>query len=294
MNDPLVSIIVPTYNRSHLVIETLESIRAQRYANIELIIVDDGSKDDTAAVVTAWADEHRDRFPSLIVHPFPANKGKSEAVNYGFDHCSGALIMVFDSDDVLLPDAIGRQVEHLRQHPEIDCLACGAYLLQGDERTTTLFHPLRSKGDCSDIVAAYGDIFLNGNPVVSSSVLMKRAVVKGTGHLLPQLRICHDWDYWIRVARHFTVGSMDTPVLYYRINSDGSISQNKWKLFMEVMMVYELHHRRYGWSERMRALLYQIKYHLWLSRNDRSYRQFLRIAFSGSWLILRYALGGRT
>lgn len=293
MNEPLVSIIVPTYNRAALVPETLESIRRQTYQRIELLVIDDGSTDDTVAVVTEWVERHKDRFTSAVVHPLGENKGKSEAVNYGFDHFTGRYVMVFDSDDVLIEDAIEKQVAYFREHPDVDCLCAGAYLMHGSTRTTEQFHPYRGLGNIDDLNRHHGDFFLKGNPIISSTVLMKRHVVKETGLLEPLLRITHDWEYWIRVTEKFTFALLNEPVMYYRANADGSISQNKLKLFLEVMTVCSLFGGRYSRFVLMRSVLYQIKYHLWLAKNDGAWDQASKIAYYGVKYFFRFLLRWR-
>jgi glycosyltransferase involved in cell wall biosynthesis len=281
MTNPLVSIIIPTYNRAGLVVETLESIREQTYPELELLVIDDGSKDDSVPIVRRWVEQHRSRFRSVQLIANPFNQGKSAVVNQGFDTVTGEYVMVFDSDDLLLPDAISAEVAFFQQHPEVDSLCAGAMLLSGDVRTGIQFHSMREGPDSTDIAKTYGDLFLKGNAVISSTVVMKREVMKRTGYFNTELRVTHDWDYWIRISRNFRFGFLNTPVVYYRVNSDGSISQNKMSLFNEVLKVMRIHAPRYSKQEMLLMMLRQIRGHMFLAKNDRNWPQCCQIAVYG-------------
>lgn len=107
-NQPLVSIIIPTYNRAHLIGETLDSILAQTYTNWECIVVDDGSTDDTEALMAKYIAKD-DRFQ---YHHRPADRlpGGNAARNYGFELSKGEFVQWFDDDDIMLSDKIEKQV----------------------------------------------------------------------------------------------------------------------------------------------------------------------------------------
>lgn len=281
MSEPLVSIIVPTFNREDLVLETLESIRTQTYPELELLIIDDGSTDGTMRIAQQWAEQGRARFKSLRVVPNVENRGKSAVVNQGFDLVAGDYVMVFDSDDLLVPEAIAIEMQFLLRNEGVDCVCAGAMLMAGSVKTMKVFHAMSEGPDSTDIVKSYGDLLFRGNPVISSTVLMKRSVVQATGYFDTALRISHDWDYWIRITMRFRMGFVNTPIVHYRINSDGSISQNKYSLFNDVLMVIQKHAARYHRKQVMIMLYRQIRNHLWLSKNDKDPVQMLKILLLG-------------
>lgn len=111
MIKPIVSIIIPTYNRSHLIIETLKSIQEQVYKNWECIIVDDHSTDDTEKIVSKFISD-KPRF-SLHQRPLDKSKGANACRNYGFEKSSGVYVIWFDSDDIMLPEMIDVMVKEL-------------------------------------------------------------------------------------------------------------------------------------------------------------------------------------
>ncbi len=121
---PLVSIIIPNYNRANLIGETLDSILAQTYDNWECIIVDDGSTDNSKEVIQKYVDKD----PRFQFHKRPAErpKGANACRNYGFELSKGKYIKWFDSDDILLPDCLEKQVEFLENNPEYDFVAVKA------------------------------------------------------------------------------------------------------------------------------------------------------------------------
>ena len=120
----LVSIIIPTYNRAYLIGETLESILAQNYKIWECIIVDDGSNDNTATLI----DEYVKKDNRFQYHQRPVDriKGANACRNYGFELSKGEYIKWFDSDDIMHPDFLQKQVLVLEQNVELDFCACFA------------------------------------------------------------------------------------------------------------------------------------------------------------------------
>jgi glycosyltransferase involved in cell wall biosynthesis len=108
---PLVTIITPAYNRASFLDETIQSILSQNYPNIEYIVLDDGSKDNTKEVV--------EKYQSQIVFELHTNMGETRTVNKGFEMARGDIIGVINSDDPLLPDAIRSIVEFMQSHPNI-------------------------------------------------------------------------------------------------------------------------------------------------------------------------------
>jgi alpha-1,3-rhamnosyltransferase len=112
-NDPLVSIIVITYNSSKYVIETLESVKTQTYKNIELIISDDCSVDNTVEICRSWLTLNKDRFARFLIITVDINSGISANCNRGFSAASGKWLKATAGDDLLLPDAIENFVKYV-------------------------------------------------------------------------------------------------------------------------------------------------------------------------------------
>ena len=114
---PLISIIIPAYNRAHLISETLDSILAQTFKNWECIIVDDGSTDKTKEVVSEYVDKDS-RF-HFYTRPVGKIKGPNSCRNFGFEKSKGEFINWFDSDDLLLPTAIEERLNSFEENTDV-------------------------------------------------------------------------------------------------------------------------------------------------------------------------------
>jgi glycosyltransferase involved in cell wall biosynthesis len=118
---PLVSVIVPFFDVAPFLAEAIESVRAQTYANWELLLCDDGSTDGSSDIARAYAERDPARIRHLV-HDGAAHQGASAARNLGLRHARGELIALLDGDDVWLPGKLAEQVAILQQHPEADAL----------------------------------------------------------------------------------------------------------------------------------------------------------------------------
>lgn len=124
MNNKIVSIIVPAYNRAKEIVPTLETIVSQTYPTCEIIIVDDGSTDNTSEVVKSYISNYNGSFMIRLVSE--ENKGLAAARNFGFSHAKGDYILFFDSDDFMLPNRVERQVKSIEEE-SADCSAAAFY-----------------------------------------------------------------------------------------------------------------------------------------------------------------------
>ena len=119
---PVVSIIIPTYNRSHHLRKAIDSALAQSFTDIELIVVDDGSKDDTGELVRNYAD-------ARIQYLHQENAGRSAARNAGMEASAGRFISLLDDDDIHFPHKLHHQMAFLAAHPYLDAVASAGYLI---------------------------------------------------------------------------------------------------------------------------------------------------------------------
>ena len=138
---PLVSVVIPTYNRSTWVIGAIESIRRQTFDNLEIIVVDDGATDDTAGRVTAQSAED-----PRVSYLYQANRGVSAARNAGLARARGEFIAFLDSDDLWLPQKLARQLD-LLEKPDVDVVYCDfAMIDENGERLSDRPARPRSRG----------------------------------------------------------------------------------------------------------------------------------------------------
>jgi glycosyltransferase involved in cell wall biosynthesis len=191
---PLVTAIIATYKRAALVPRAIESVRNQTYSNLEIIVVDDGSPDDTESVVRAIPDE-RIRY---IRHE--KNKGLPAGRNTGIRAAKGEYIAFLDDDDEWRADKIERQLKSIRNY---DAVLCGVLV----DNWRLSIHP-RSTISLDD---------LRRGSFEPSGMMVRAALIK---RLLfdEALRQGEDWDAFIRIAQHGTIGYDPEPMLLY---SDG-------------------------------------------------------------------------
>jgi glycosyltransferase involved in cell wall biosynthesis len=189
MSLPLVSIIIPTYNRSHLIGETLDSIIAQTYIKWECIIVDDGSKDNPDILLKKYSDNDK-RF-RFYKRPPDKLKGGNAARNYGFVKSRGDFIQWFDSDDLMLEDFLTKKMELFAKNNELDFVFCG-FETFGANKTLKKNYKGLSKS-CLENIFLKERITLN-----TQSFLFKRSAVEQVC-FDENLKRSQDLDFLFRV-----------------------------------------------------------------------------------------------
>lgn len=182
---PLVSVIIPTYNRATFVRQAIDSVLAQTYPDIELIVVDDGSDDDTLAVI-------RDVASALTLIQQP-HAGVSAARNCGVAACSGEWVAFLDSDDLWLPGKLAAQMALLQKQPEIQaCYTDEIWIRHGVRVNPKQIHAKHT-----------GWLFLPSLPrciISPSSILMRRQLWERLGGFDERLPACEDYDLWLRLT----------------------------------------------------------------------------------------------
>ena len=126
---PFVSVVVPAYNRADLIVGAMESVFMQTCRPLELIIVDDGSTDDTRKRILEWAALHNKKTYFEVQYMYQENQGANAARNLGIQHAKGKLIAFIDSDDRWLPDKLEKQVPLFFNAPQVGAVYCGIGLI---------------------------------------------------------------------------------------------------------------------------------------------------------------------
>lgn len=200
MNE-LVSVIIPTYNRSHLVTEAIDSVLAQTYTNIEIIVVNDGSTDDTEEKLQPYMDK--------IVYIKKEKGGLSSALNMGLRVANGEYIARLDDDDSFMPDKVKRQLETFAEDPEIGLVTCGYFIIDEVGRPSSVKSVSGFK--------KYGpflSLLLMEWGTYPSTVILRREVHDQVG--LYKNIFCEDLEMFLRVSRYWNVGVVDHPLVKYR------------------------------------------------------------------------------
>jgi len=212
---PRVSVLVPTYNGASLVGETLRSILDQGLPDIEVVVVDDGSTDDTPERVLAIGD---DRVRLLRT---PRNLGPPGARNFGFAHCRARYIAPVDQDDILLPFRLARQVACLDVHADTVLVATATQRLVGEERVTSP-EPVRTSPGFLRWA------LLVGNPLVWSSVLIRKSALDTLGVFNREDRLyAEDFDLYHRLSTVGSLARIDDVLTLYRRHEAGASQVHK-------------------------------------------------------------------
>lgn len=183
---PLVSIIIPAYNARLYIRECIESVLRQTATGIECIVVDDGSKDDTAEIVKS--------FGSAVVYLYQDNAERSAARNNGLRLACGRYISFLDADDYLAPEKIADQLQFLQEHPECDLVYSKVRFFQ-DREARTFSAPKR--------ITPAGDVLeqlLYGNFITMHSPLIRRSAIDRGGAFDVGLSHNEDWEFLLRLS----------------------------------------------------------------------------------------------
>jgi glycosyltransferase involved in cell wall biosynthesis len=207
-NKPLISVIIPSYNSARFVGIAVASALTQTYQPVEVIVVDDGSTDNTRAVLSPWQDRIR--------YFYQSNGGVSKARNRGIKEACGDLIAFLDADDVWLPEKLTKQWECLVANPQVGLVHTDAYVLNdltGEQQYTYVAEREQLAGSC------YHELFWC-NVTFTSSILVTRACLNEVGGFdeRRQGASVEDLDLWLRIARRHCFGYVNEPLVWYRIH----------------------------------------------------------------------------
>ncbi len=194
-----ISVVIPTYNRSGLIERAVKSVTQQTYENLEIIVVDDGSEDDTEAVVNSIKD-NRIRYIKL-----PANSGVSNARNKGVEYATGSLVAFQDSDDYWRPRKLEKQMEYWKEHPEFRMIYCAySYSKNGDYLGKVPADEERG--------VLEGKIFehlLMQNTIGAPTILADKECFQACGGYDTSFSSIEDWEFVIRFSKDYEIGYVD-------------------------------------------------------------------------------------
>ena len=251
---PLVSVVVPAFNARNTLVRTLQSVSAQTYRNIEIIIVDDGSTDDTAAIAKNFCAQ--DKRAKLISQE---NGWVARARNAGIAAATGEWIAPLDSDDLWHPEKIESQVEAALRAPDLPGFVyCWFHLIDEEDWVIGSSEAYSARGQVIDQMLYFNFV---GN---GSSILINRAALNVVGLFETGLKSaggCEDLDMQLRLARNFPVELSPRFLIGYRVVG-GSMSDDRGRMQRSWRRVLELFEERGGkinrkavrWNTAYRAL----------------------------------------
>jgi glycosyltransferase involved in cell wall biosynthesis len=239
LSEPLVSINLCCYNSERFLEETLQSVFAQTFTDWELVVINDGSKDSTDAIVRRHIAAER----RIVYHP-QANAGLGAARNKAIELSRGRYIAIIDHDDLWAPQKLERLIP-LFDRAEVGLVYSNADYVDARGAVTGRYTPAERmfRG------RVLAELFL-GNFVACSTVLMRRAALDEVGFFRPDLHIAEEYELFLRLAERYDVDCIDEPMMQYRLH-DGNASWNVARAHYEVRDVLKESVARVPELERM-------------------------------------------
>ena len=209
MKTKLVSVIMPAYNGEKYIEKAIESVLAQTYSNWELIVVDDGSTDDTASIIKCYKDPR-------IIYVYQENRGQAAALNHGLNVAHGDYITTLDTDDWFTVNSIGDRVNFLDDEQKYGVVYGNGIYCDIDGKRLMRFSENRIGNvseDVYDILISTPFFGTGGNVMVRRDVFQNYQIRYDESIIW-----CQDYDLYIRIAEHVAFGVIDTDTIWYRLH----------------------------------------------------------------------------
>jgi glycosyltransferase involved in cell wall biosynthesis len=211
---PEVSVIIPTYDSADLVVQAIDSVLAQTVSDYEIIVVDDGSTDNTREVIGAYEER--------VKYVYQKNSHISAARNHGFRASTGKYLAQLDADDLWLPEKLEKQLALFRKYPDAGMVYCDSYICNygGEHRRDQVYSKLYVPQP-SGYVFEY---FFKTNPLCTSSALISREVWERVGGLDTTMCGGQDFEFFARISAFAPVYCCSQPLMIYRFHSKNTSS----------------------------------------------------------------------
>lgn len=238
---PTVSVVIPVYNRGKFVRETINSVLRQTYNDFEVIAVDDGSKDDSLAVLNSFGD-----CITVLQHPNGENRGQSAAINLGLERARGRYVAVLDSDDLWMPEKLSVLIEYLETHPEIGLVySNGQWVDEGGNSKGVIYRS--NHVETSDASA----VLLNCYFALPSNSVIRREAFEKAGGFDETLRTAQDHDMAVRIAEVARLAYVDRVLWAYR-RHPASVSKRSGELrWRNGFLILDKAVKRYSYPARV-------------------------------------------
>jgi glycosyltransferase involved in cell wall biosynthesis/SAM-dependent methyltransferase len=222
LHDPLVSVIIPCYNQGRFLADAVGSVHKQTYANVEILIVDDGSTDNTQQVALSF---------STVRYIAQANAGLSAARNAGIRNSKGSFLVFLDADDVLYANGIQQNVKQLQENPS------WAFVSGAHDKVDEWLYPLEDEKPAPLVGENHYSALLCGNYIGMHAAVMYRPRVFDEFAFDITLEACEDYDLYLRITRKYPVGCHQEKVAAYR-HHQNSMSSHYLKMLTAVLKVH--------------------------------------------------------
>lgn len=213
---PKVSVIIPSYNHQEYVRDAIMSVLNQSFSDLEVVVVDDGSRDKTVAEIRKIKDSR------VRLFTFKENRGACTAANYAVSKAKGTYIAMLSSDDLFESDKIAKQVEFLQQNPKIGAVFTKATIIDQDGAAFKQKHFYSNIFDQPNRTQAewLRFFFYNANCLCHPSALIRKKVYTKIGDYDPRFAQLPDLHFWIRLVRHFPIHVLPDRLIRFRVHAN--------------------------------------------------------------------------
>jgi glycosyltransferase involved in cell wall biosynthesis len=215
-NDPKISVITPNYNYGHFIGRTIESVIGQDYDNLEHIVVDDGSTDNSVDIIKKYVEE----FPGKVRLIRQENKGQAAAINTGLKNITGDIIAWINSDDWYCDNVFGKIIKEFHKNPQIDLVYGPYYNVDTEGRKRFLYKDIKFSYFMACMVGF-------GQMMASSTVFWKVGLQKKAGYLDESFSYAMDNEYFSRLTKDAAIKRVRFPVAVFRYHPQSKTSIHK-------------------------------------------------------------------
>ncbi|WP_016953302.1 glycosyltransferase family 2 protein [Anabaena sp. PCC 7108] len=215
---PRISIITPSYNQGHFIEQTIRSILLQGYTNLEYIIIDGGSTDNTVEIIKQYE-------PWISYWVSEPDNGQTHAINKGITKATGEIIAYLNSDDYYLPGTLFKVAEHFRQFPNTDLLhGICRYVNEEGEKIGEQFANIQTLAEILDL----WDVWWKKRQFVQPEVFWTRRITEKVGCFKEDLNYVMDYEYWCRILQeNGVVGKINSELSCFRFTSNQKSNQSQ-------------------------------------------------------------------
>lgn len=238
---PLVSVCIPVYNNADTIIETIESIMNQTYSNIEILIADDRSQDNSYEVINDYIlnKDNNPRFAgkSIALERNEKNLGMSGNWNHCLEMCNGKYIKLICGDDLIHETLIAREVEIMEQHPEVNLVQTDTRFIDMNGNGTGFYRRYHKSGVVDGVDACKFSIFTRDYLGAPLANLIRKSAYDAWGGFDPEFSFIIDYDFCMKLCSRGKIYILHEPLNYFRIRNDSNTSQvmngEKGKMYID-------------------------------------------------------------
>ena len=213
-----ISVVMPVYNCEKYIAYSIESILSQSFKAFELIIVDDGSSDNSMSIIQSYKDKR------IRIITNPNNIGLTKSLNKAINCSKGEYIARMDADDISLVDRLEKQSDFMEDNPKVAVLGGGYQEIDSDGRLINyVFKPPVDK-ETIEHQLLFKKPF--ANPIVHSTAIIRRTALEDVGRYRVPFQAAQDYDLWLRISEKFEIQNMDEILIYYRYHPDSIFNKS--------------------------------------------------------------------